>query len=300
MSLINVCNISDMSFSEKLEVNLISAFDWGFVNRGGYINVNVNQTGAYVDNRSVLEKVNDLSSTGVLYCGPENWVYESDVSSMPAPLVPLVYVNNVLDVSGAINYRDGIVKPSVFVPSTGVVKARFSYKWVTFTSARKSNSRRQIQYRQTRTDLNKVDVGIPSEIKVPLPTVTIDVPSVTKSKQYDIMRYGSRLYFHDVNMYIIGESASDVVKICDIICSQAGDVINSFDPKLVVQADDFPLKFDGTVNSGKNHDQLAEDYPWAPIKILSAESMWSGYLNEHIYQAIVRIKTELRLCLGCT
>ena len=43
MSLNNICNVANMSISEKLEANLIGLFDWGFVDNGGYINIDVNQ-----------------------------------------------------------------------------------------------------------------------------------------------------------------------------------------------------------------------------------------------------------------
>lgn len=301
MSLHNICNIGDMTISEKLENNLISYFDWGFVDKGGYINVNVGQTGCFVDDRSILTKVTDPRATGTLYFqGPENWVYESGSSSTPAPFIPpLVYVNSTLDLTPTINYRDGRVTPSISVPSNATVKAKFAYKWVTFTSARKSFNHKRVQYRQNRTDLNTADIKMPPEIRMPLPAVVIDVPPISRSKPYGIDRWGARVYFYDVDLYIIGESAADVARISDYLILQTQTNINTFDPKLVVLADDFPLNFNGTIHSGKNHQQLSEDYPWSTVWIDSATGIWSGYLNEHIYQANVRLKLEFVACLNC-
>lgn len=302
MGFSNICNVANMSISEKLENNVITLIDWGLVENGGYINVSIDQSGAYVDNRSILTRVVDPRSTGIQYFqGPENWVYESDTDSTPAPNVPaLIYVNGVLNVGAEINYRDGRVTPSGTVPSTGVVKAEFSYKWATVTSARKCGYRRQVQYRQNRTDYNNGDISLPPEVRLPLPAIIVDVPAISKSKSYGLANfYGPKIYTHNINITVLGESASDVTKLCDYIAAQQGGVFNLYDPSLVVASGDFPLNFDGTINSGKNHDQLAEDYPWSNLKIVRAESLWGGYIHEHIYSANVRMVTELVACLNC-
>jgi len=302
MGLNNICNVASMSISEKLENNVIHLFDWGLVEKGGYINVDVNESGAYVDNRSILTRVSDPRSTGTgYYQGPENWVYESDTDSSPSPNAPaLVYVDGVLNVGATVNYRDGRVVPSGTTTSSSVVKASFSYKWATVTSARKSGYRRQIEYRQHRTDYNNGDVSLPPEVRLPLPAIVVDVPPVSKSRSYGLANaFGPRIYTHNIGITVLGESASNVVKICDFICAQKGSLFNMYDPSLVVASGDFPLNFNGTINSGKNYDQLTEDYPWSNLYIVNAESTFGSYLHEHIYMANVRMETELVACLNC-
>lgn len=290
-----------MSLSEKLEVNLIGMLEWGFTYRGGYINIDVNQSGAYVDNRSILTRVVDPRATGVSYYqGPENWVYESDTASTPAPFVPpLIYVNGSLDLTPIINYRDGRVTPSVATNTSSVVKAKFSYKWANFTSARKSGYRRQTQYRQSRTDYSNGQSALPPEVSVPLPAVIVDTPPISKSRPYGLDLFGPRIYTHNNTITVLGESASDVVKICDYIAAQQGQIYTMYNPSLVVASGDFPLNFNGTINSGKNYDQLVEDYPWVDLKILKSEAVWGGYIHEHIYSANLRVDTECVVCLNC-
>lgn len=290
-----------MSVSEKLEANIIGLLDWGFTDNGGYINIDVNQSGAYVNNRSILTSVSDPRATGTkFYQGPENWVYESNISSSPAAFVPpLIYVNGTLDTAPIINYRDGRVTPSLSTNSSSVVKAKFSYKWANFTSSRKSGYKRQIQYRQNRTDYNNGDIAINPELRLTLPAVLVDVPPISKSRQYGMDMYGPRIYVHNTNITVLGESASDVVKICDYIAAQQGQVYNMYNPSLVIASGDHPLNFNGTINSGKNYDQLVEDYEWSSLKIILAESLWGGYINEHLYSANVRMQTEFVACLNC-
>ena len=295
----NVCRIGQLSVSEKLEANLISWLDWGFVNAGGYINVEIDQTGCYVGNQSLLEEVTDLRDSGIYWQGPTNFVYESGTESSPAPFYePLVYVNSILDSGAVVNYRDGQI-----VPTSGVtgntIKCSFSYKWTTFTSARKSPSVRRLKYGHTRTDIDNGQVGLPTQTTLPLPAVIIDVPPISSSRPYTLTRLGMKTYKHNINISVIGESASDVTKICDYICGQEGVAILGFDPDLVIASGDFPLNFDGTKNSGKSHKELAAQYGWSTIHIVSAEGLWGSYINENLYEANVRLVTELVACLGC-
>lgn len=288
-----------MSVSEKLEINLISIFDWGFVDKGGYINVEINQTGCYVTNQSLLIQTTDIRNSGVRWQAPENLVYESGVTHSPAPYSPaLIYKNNILDSGAVINYRDGVIIPTAGA-SGDIVKAKFAYKWVNFTSSRKTGNVRRLKYRHTRTDIDNGDVDLPNEISLPLPSVLFDVPPISSSRPYSLDRWGARIYTHNINVCVVGESASDVTRICDYICGQEGMSFSSFDPELVISSGDFPLNFDGTKNSGKNHNQLSTDYPWATINIISAEGLWGAYIHEHIYEANVRLKTELVACFGC-
>lgn len=299
MSLNNICSIGNMSVSEKLEANLITWFDWGFLDKGGYINVEIDQTGCYVANQSLLTQVTDIRNSGVYWQGPENMVYESDISASPAPFVPpLIYINGILDVSGVVNYRDGRIEPST-ASSGDSIKAKFSYKWVNFTSARSSPNARRIKYRHTRTDINNGDISLPNEGQIQLPSVIFDVPPISSSKPYGLDRWGARVYYHDIDVYVVGESANDVTRICDYICAQQGFAFDGFDPQLVVSSGDFPLNFDGTINSGKNHQQLSEDHPWVTINIEEARGIWSAYIHEHIYEANIRLRTKLVACFGC-
>ena len=76
MPLKNTCSVRSMGISEKVELNLISFFDYGFLDKGGYFNVDFAQSGDYVSDISSLTKIRD--NRGFTYwAGPKNWVYES-------------------------------------------------------------------------------------------------------------------------------------------------------------------------------------------------------------------------------
>lgn len=295
MGLQNICRVSNMSLSEKIEINLISMFDWGFIDHGGYINVNLNQSGDYVDNLSVLHKIVDPRGF-TKFQGPKNWVYEESADSSGVNCPPTVYVASVLNTGVTINYRDG----SVTGISSGAtdVRAEFSYKWVTFTSTRKVENLRRVQYRQNRTDLGNNENKAPSEIRIPMPFVAFDVPPISESYPYGLGLHSPKVYNHDIVAYVVGETQADVTRICDMIAMQEGYLFNTFDPQLVHESGDYPLNFNGTLNSGKNHDELVVLYPWATLRINSAECLKGAYIHEHIYQASISLSTTIVSC-GC-
>lgn len=296
MGLQNICSLSNMSLSEKVEINLISIFDWGFLDHGGYFNIDINQSGAYVDNLSSLEKVVDPRGFTV-WQGQKNWVYESSADSSGVNSPPKIYVNNILQTGNySVNYRDGNVKITSGTPTD--VKAEYAYKWVTVTSARKLENFRNIRYRNTRTDINNNQLAQAQEIFVPMPFVSFEVPPISSSKKYGIGFFSPRLIQHQINAHVVGETHADVVRICDIICKQEGFIFQTFDPQVVHNSGDYPLNLNGTLNSGKNHDQLSSLYPWNDIKIVSAEADDASYIHENICEAIVRINTEFLNC-GC-
>ena len=94
MPLKNVCNLRTMGISEKVEINLISFFDYGLVEVGGYFNVAIDQTGDYSNNLSSLTKVNDVRGF-TYWAGPKNWIYESGADNSGV-YIPEIYVNNSL------------------------------------------------------------------------------------------------------------------------------------------------------------------------------------------------------------
>ena len=135
MGLKRVCSVRDVGPSEKIEANVISYFDYEFVDNGAYFNIALNETGDYNSNLSALSKVND--QRGFTYwAGPKNWVYESGADNSGVYAPAQIYVNGSGYSLGTVNYRDGYVY-NVPISATGV-SARYSYRWISFVSARKT------------------------------------------------------------------------------------------------------------------------------------------------------------------
>lgn len=296
MPLRNTCSIRLMGTSEKVETNLISYFDFGFLDIGGYFNIEVNESGDYVDNLSSLTKVVD--NRGFTYwAGPRNWVYESGADNSGVNAPPQIYVNNSLYTLGTINYRDGYVYN---IPSSGTsVKAEFAYKWVSVVSAKKTGYGRIIKYGENRTDLDPIARSGAPETRISLPFVSFDVSSIGDSRPYGIgAELTPMLYTYDIKATVVGESPNDVKRISDIIVKQQGYSINTFDPEEATASGDYPLNLNGTLNSGKTHDELASSYGWNQLFFEKIKAQDGPVLSNGMFQTIINIKAKTMGC-GC-
>lgn len=289
MGLKRVCSVRNIGASEKIETNTISYFDYEFLNNGAYFNISLGATGDYNSNLSSLTKVRD--ERGFTYwAGPKNWVYESGADNSGVYAPAQIYVNNSGYLLGDVNYRDGYVL-NVPINATGV-QARYSYKWVTFVSARKTGIGRKIT-----TNFAQYS-GINPEIELALPLVSIDVSPIKEVTNYGLSADRIKKLKYDVKFTIISTSDSDVKRISDILVNQKDSYIASFDPEVVRNTGDFPLTKGGTLKSGKSHQQLVDLYPWNSIYILDTSAKYSDYVNDNISQCVVNMKIETPNC-GC-
>ena len=299
MPLKNVCSIRSLGTSEKVEANLVSFFDFGFLDKGGYFNININQSGDYVSNLSSLTKVVD--NRGFTYwAGPKNWVYESGADSSGVNAPAQIYINGsgTPYTSGIINYREGYVY-NLPAATTGV-KAEFSYKWISCVSAKKSGYGRSIKTEQNRTDLDVVPRSGSPEYSITLPFISFDVPSISNSKPYGLGGQLSPMtYTYKAKATVVGESPDDVKRIADIIIKQKEYGINSFDPSEATASGDFPLTINGNLNSGKTHDQLATIYPWNTIYFEDISATDGPDMKNGLFQAVLSIKLVVIGC-GCS
>jgi hypothetical protein len=289
----NVTSVADQTASEMIKANLISFFDFGFLNAGGYINIDFGQLNAAGKDISLLRKVTDIRFAGKeVWQGAENWLYESGVTS-GTPMVTAVTNNGVAVVSPEIDYING----RVLLPTGATnVRARYSYKWVTFTSSQDSLSPLRLSDYSAKSKNQTT-----AEITLPLPAVSFHVPPISKSRFNGINRnYDSKTITHEIICEVFGHSAAETQRVSDIIANQSGYSMPMYCINSAGEADDLPLKFDGELNSGKNHLELFEDYPWTYMKFADITSRNGDYINPKIHKVILKIRTETVLCgSGC-
>ena len=238
MPLRNTCSLRTMGTSEKIETNLISFFDYGFLDKGGYFNVDVAQSGDYVNDLSSLTRVQD--NRGFTYwAGPKNWVYESGVSAN-APAQIYLNGSGTPYTSGTVNYREGYVY-GLPTAATGV-QAEFSYKWVTVVSSKDTGYGRKVTMLRNRPDLDPAARSGSPEATISLPFVAFDVPSISKNKEYGMgAEFTPMQYHYNIKVSVVSDNPRDVKRLADIIVKQQGYAINTFDPEEVTASGDYPL-----------------------------------------------------------
>lgn len=298
MPLKNVCSVRSVGLSEKVETNLVSFFDYGILDKGGYFNININQTGDYVSNLSSLTRMVD--NRGYTYwVGPKNWVYESGADSSGVNAPASIYINGSGSpyTSGTINYKEGYVY-NLPAATTGV-KAEFSYKWVTVVSAKKTGYGRSIRSGQNRPDLDTIPRSGAPEQSITLPFISFDVSSISSLKPYGLGgEVSPMMYKYKVKATVVGERSDDIKRIADIIIKQQEYSINTFDPTEAASSGAFPLNMDGTLNTGKTHDELATLYPWTDIYFEKMVGKDGAEMKNGLFQSVVDMELIVIDC-GC-
>lgn len=256
-SLKYVQNAGKELLTEQLRDNLVKFFDYGLVNTGHFVNVELAQSGAFADNsRMYISHVPSYTNGQVWQNTKKNWVYETDTDYYPAPLqVSGVYIDSAfypIGTSGThefdIDYKNGRV---IFTNAhTGVtVQVPHAYKHIQVERASHPFFRRieLNSYRGDSPDLSIVDSGvynIPPENRVQLPAVFIQVLPERGFKPRELgggCFVDTNVYFH-----IVTENERDLGHLIDIISCQYEKTIWLYDKN---QAP-FALDEFGFVSSG--------------------------------------------------
>lgn len=244
----------DTDVTSLVESNIISFFDWGFTDCGGYTNVYINISGGYGD-FARLKPANDLNfSSGRVWEGIRgNWVWESGLAYGTPIRISGVYVNNVYTTSGyQIDYPNGRVIFNNPISTSSIVKLNHSYKEVQVTSCRDNPLFKQVQYRSRKPDetgflISSGNYTGYATNKINLPTVSVEVISRGNSP-YQLG--GGKYSNYTVKFHILGESDFEVKRISDLLVNQEEKTIFAYDLDSMALANAFPLNFNGTLASG--------------------------------------------------
>lgn len=248
---------SDCLLSAQITNNIITFFDWGFLNIGAFQNVNVPTSGAYGGDFSVLRRVSDNRFTGytTFEAARANWVWESGTDYAVKPIqCSGVIVNGTFHHSSGVGTYSHIVDfPAGQIrftnPVSGVtVQARYSYKSCPFFSI-DSPYFSEIQKDAYRVDDSNYLSGsgsyvVPSRYRRSLPCVGIEVSP--RSTARGMQLGGGQWFEQDVNFHVIAETVYERNHICDILKLQNEKTIRLFN----INDAPAPLDYRGSIASG--------------------------------------------------
>ena len=300
-------NYFNTRISKTIEANLIEFINWGFINEGGYTDVDVPTSGAYGGDYSDLRQSNDPRyTTGTVFDAIRgNWVWESGMD-YGSPNVPQVYVDNVLVTSGYnIDYIDGRV---VFDTSQAgsSVTCSYSYKEVKVLSARNNPLVKTIQYLSRRPDDSNflLNSGIHILLKdkqLQLPSVSIESNS-RKSEGWQIG--GGLIATNTTKCHILGENDYEVQQIADTLCDQEAKSIRLFSLDRMTDENAFPLTHNGYLSASPlSYHNLVEPtgvggYLYndgvlaGNTRIVQTNSQNGQWINQNLYLNTVTLVTE--------
>lgn len=266
-------SVNKALLNAQIETNLISFFEWGLLQLGAFGNVYINSSGHYGGNQSTLTLTKDPRyNNGQVWQGfRQNWVYESGIQAAAQPIIISgVYVNGTFypsNTTGAykhhVDYIRGRVVFDSAISQTAVVKAEYSYKYVTVVDA-ETPWLRQLQKNSYRLDDSHFSASasgewaVIGENRLQLPAIIVEVESNRGFLPYQL---GQGQYVNQgVNIHIIGETPFDKNQLMDIVSNQNNKTIYLYDRNVVRDSGLFPLDYRGALNSGAwNYPDLVEN-----------------------------------------
>lgn len=268
-------NVDDDSLVEILEENLMEFFNWGLLEAGGYTDATVTNLGVNdpTDDSMLIPVHMPGQPDGRIWQSPHrNWVWESGLDSERQPLpVSGVYVDGTFydaSTSGAfayfVNYPDGRVVFEQPIPTTSVVQASYSYRWVNFYDQEVPWFRDVVfdAYRfEVGEDAQPSGVlGLLQEYQVQLPAVIIETVPTRRFVPKQIGD-GSQWVYQDFLFHVLTDRSDDRNFLIDAITLQKDKTFYLFDTNARAAANKFALDWHGSLVSNAMTYPMLVDMP---------------------------------------
>lgn len=300
-------SLNKFSYEEILEHNIINFFDWGFINKDGFYNVRIPTSGAYGGDFSRLRPVRDARFTnGQVWEGVRlNWVWESGLTGSRSPIsISGVFVNNTFYPASSgqfhVDYPNGRIVFTNAISQTATVRVEHSYKWINVISSQNVPWLRKVQQNSFRADDANFLSGSGEylnygQTRIQLPFVAVEVAD-GYYKGYELG--GSQLCYKTLKFYVVGED-STVNRIANAISDQNDKTIYLYNTNEVVDANNSPLRWNGSIASGAlTYPDMINTYTYTngvlhgKVSLLESKPQAAQRLTDNIIQKVVTITTE--------
>lgn len=312
--LVGVDNVQSLTLSNIITDNLVKFIDYGFVDKGGFVNVEIPSSGMYGGDKHKLRLVDDTAYTSgrTWESFRKNWVYESGLDRSTAPLqisgiykgsqfLPYSYNAGSGYYVGSgyrLDYTNGRVIFNSPIPATSVVSMEYSYKWLHVEKAEGVPFFRQIQQRSFRLDENYFSSsGNWAQIgptRVQLPAAFVESPIRVTYKPYQLG--GGQWANTDVTIHVIAENFASCTDILNILSYQNDRNIILYDSNGVYNSGDFALNYRGDlVDNSKDYKYLVDNYHFGQCRMYDATVGNPIELNYSLYMGTVTFSAEIPL-----
>jgi hypothetical protein len=307
-------SVFDSTLNNELQDNVVEFLEWSLLEKGNYMNVTLGELSPEgIDYSKLRLSSNSLFATGKAWEGfRKNWIWQSGISYSPAPIVGNnrtipgisgIYVNNTFYPSNTtgtyahkVDYFNGRVVFNNPIPSTSVVRAEYSYKYINIVYANSLPWLAEIQYSSLdlNSDFNTLNKGkydTPTESRIQLPSIAIEIVPRRTMRGYQLG--GGQYVDTDILFHCLAEDEYTRNKLVDIISLQNDKTIYMFNSNQIAKSGAFPLDYNGFPVSGAlRYPDLITSYFRGGLRFKNSSVQNMKLINGNFYAGIVRMTLE--------
>ena len=302
-------SVFSTTLNNEIQDNVVEFLDWALLEKGNYQNVTVGELSPNGFDYSKLSVTyNPSFPSGSVWQGfRQNWVWQSGISYNPQPIISNnnaipgisgVYVNNTFYPSSSsgtyshkVDYFNGRVVFNNPIPTGSKVQAEYSYKYINVIYANSLPWLREVQYRSLDYQAGKNELSFPSEMKVQLPAIAIEVVPRRTLRGYQLG--GGQYVDTDILFHCLAEDEFTRNKLVDIVSLQNEKSIHMFNSNSIANSGDFPLNYIGMPVSGAlRYPDLVNKHYRGKLRFKNSIVQGMDTINSNFYAGIVRMTAE--------
>lgn len=309
MTFQSVKSISDKLLLSSIEDNMKSFLDWGFLNIGGFVNVNIPTSGMSGGGFHVLKPTKDPSVTNntVWETVRKDWVYETGISYSGSQPIHFsgIFVNNSFVPAPTgnascpyrVNYPLGQIVFANQQNSNSQIFANYAYKYIQIYKSTESiwwKELQQLSYDPNITNNNKLDL-ITSNHRMQLPCIVVELIGRTVQIPYELGNV-KNIIGQDILLHIFTENAVQRNTIIDILLLQKERQTYLYDINRIIEDNVNLLDYLGQKNpNGLNYSQIITS-PLYQRNVFYIEEATVSELNtisSSLFNGIVRFSLKI-------
>lgn len=289
----------DSQLTDQLRSNTIAFLDWALLNKGYFLNVNLDtKYPPYGAAPAKLRPSDDFRyPSGIAWDGLKtNWIWESNIEFNSQPIsISGIYINNTFlplnsPQSYNVNYPLGRVIFNSPVDVTSSVQVEYSYKYYNIYPDTVGWFKELTQgtWRLDDPQTSSQNSGIWSlfpDSRSQLPAVVIEISPRTKTVPLGLG--GGQWLSKDILIHVFSETSYDRDNLIDILSYQWEKRIFLFDKNAMSRAGAFPLNAYGyLINPSSTYPNLINSYVWRDYYIDNISVQKSQNSPQSIYYGV--------------
>lgn len=299
----HVQDIGHRNIISSLEDNIKNFLDWGFLNIGGFIDVNIPPSGNVGMAFAKPAVDPSFGNNTVWETQRKDWVYESGVVHQNRSPINIsgIYLNNTFlpspSGSGAytysLNYPLGRISFDNPVSANSKVCLNYSYKYVQIYKANENVWWKELQ--DSTYFKNNPDYNITANHRVQLPAIIIETIARNVLTPYELGS-SENIIDQDILLHIFTDNPVQRNSIIDTLILQKDKTLYLNDITKMIKNNVNPLNFKGQPNNNRfNYDQLQNNTAYFLKKcyVKNASLSEINVFSNSLYNGIVRWTLEI-------